>query len=177
MIAFLLALTALPQQTETMKVRPSTEADAVAEFEATCVTHFRDYEGLTRAAAASRRGYSFKDDGGSPGWRNWISSYGTIHYQEPARDLQRRIETSDLQPKCNLTSFTRAPVNRRLLYAAVDAMAQRQAQSGLAESDYRENRAWSWFGANKDPRMVAVVLDRKTPNQITLMLMPMAVAR
>ena len=171
MIAFLLALSALPQQTETMKVRPSTEADAVAEFEATCVSNFHNVEGLKRAAAASRRGYAFEDSPTPYGWRNWTSPFGTVHYYEGGEQSSRFV------PECNLTSFTRAPVNRRLLYAAVEAMAMRQAQSGLAESDQSGHRAWSWFGANKSPAMVVAVLDRKTPNQITLSLKPMAVTR
>ena len=171
MIAFLLALTALPQQTETMKVRPSTEAEAAAEFEVTCVSNLYDYEGLKRAAAASRRAYSFQDGGTSLSWRNWLSPYGTIHY------LQGGAATSDMVPKCNLTSFTRKPVDRGALDAALRAMAKRHSARGYFEGRGERGLFWSWQNRAGAAMTVDVVLDRRTPQQIVLTLRPYAVTR
>lgn len=173
MIALLLALTApVPQQTETMKVRPSTEAEAVAEFEATCVAGLFDYGALKQAAAASRRGYSFEDSGSAANWRNWTSPYGTLHY------LQGIPESSDIVPRCNLTSFTRKPVDRGALEAAVRAMAKRHSARGYVEDrDNARGRFWSWYNRAGRPMAVEVYLDRRTPQQIVLMLKPYAVQK
>jgi len=168
---FALALAWAPQETEQMRVRPSSEADAVADFERTCVAGLTNPDVLRRAAAASPRGYVRQaGDDSAISWRNWTSPYGTLHY------LQGGPETSTaFVPECNFTSFTRAAVNRRALYGALEALAVRNARSGLAESEQGGHRAWSWLGAAREPRMVIAVLDRKTPNQITLSLRLMAV--
>ena len=174
MIALLLALNpvaaavAVPQDTEQMRVRPSTEAEAVAEFEATCVSGLYDFETLKRRAAASRRGYAFASDGGARSWRNWTSSYGSIHFLEGAAD------TSSLVPKCNMVSFTRQPVNRRALDAALRAMAKRQSARGYSELRRNDGLAWSWYNARNQPMMVEVSLDRHTPQQLVLVLQPIA---
>jgi hypothetical protein len=175
MIALLLALNPVPaalpaQDTEQMRVRPSTEAEAVAEFEATCVTGLYDVETLKRAAAASRRGYSFQDNQ-ARGWRNWVSPYGSIHFLEGA------AESSDMVPKCNLVSFTRTPVNRRALDTALRAMARRRAARGYSELRDNDGLGWSWYNAANRPMTVKVALDRRTPQQIVLVLEPIAVTR
>ncbi|MEZ0242754.1 MAG: hypothetical protein ACAH11_05225 [Sphingomonas sp.] len=159
---------ALPMQdTEQMRVRPTTEAQAVAEFEATCVKGLYDLETLKRNAGASSRGYRYLEGSGE-GWRNWISSYGSIHYL-------RTPDATGLAPRCNMTSFTRAKVDRGALEVALRAMAKRQAGRGYTE--LRENRglAWSWFASADHPMTVEIVLDKKTPQQIILMLKPFAV--
>jgi hypothetical protein len=173
MIALLLTLSplaaALPaQDTEQMRVRPTTEAQAVAEFEATCVKGLYDLETLKRNAAASSRGYRFIEGSGE-GWRNWISSYGSIHY------LGSSAQNAGAVPKCNLTSFTRKPVDRRALETALRAMAKRQTVAGYAE--VRENRglAWSWYTGPERPMTAEIVLDKKTPQQLILVLKPYAV--
>lgn len=177
MIALLLALhpvaaiAAAPQDTEQMRVRPSTEADAVAEFEATCVSGLYDVETLRRAAAASRRGYTLQGDPGPRSWRNWISSYGSIHFLEGA------AETSSLAPKCNMVSFTRAPVDRRAVEVALRAMAKRRSARGYAELRRNDGLAWSWYNGRNQPMTVAVAIDRRTPQQLVLTLEPIAVTR
>ncbi|MCW3849065.1 hypothetical protein OF829_17640 [Sphingomonas sp. LB-2] len=174
MIALLLALNPVPalpaQDTEQMRVRPSTEADAVAEFEATCVPGLYDIEKLKRGASASRRGYSFTD-AAPPNWRSWTSSYGSIHY------LEAVPATSGVAPKCNMTSFTRATVNRKALDTALRAMAKRQSARGYAELRDNVGLSWSWYNAAGQPMTVEVSLDRRTPQQIILMLKPIAVSR
>lgn len=168
MIALLLALAPLAaQQTETMKVRPSTEADAVAEFEATCAANLFDYDGLRVAAAASRRGYVVENS--DSGWRNWLSPYGTIHYLEGAP------ASVDTAPRCNLTSFTRAPVDRAALDAALRAMAKRLAARGYREGRGDYGHYWSWYDCAGRPMTAEVVLDSRTPQQIVLTLKPHAV--
>ena len=177
MIALLLALNpvaaavAVPQDTEQMRVRPSTEAEAVAEFEATCVTGLYDFETLERRTAASSRHYTLSSDGGPAGWRNWTSSYGSIHF------LEGIAETSSFVPKCNMVSFTRAPVNRRALDVALRAMAKRQSARGYAELRRNDGLAWSWFNARNQPMMVEVSIDRRTPQQLVLVLQPIAVSK
>lgn len=173
MISLLLALTPLltPQQTETMKVRPSTEAQAVAEFEATCVAGLYDVNALKRAVAASARGYRFEGSDTAASWRNWLSPYGTVHF------LEGVAATSELVPKCNLTSFTRKPVDRGALEAALRAMAKRQSARAYAEHNTRIGRHWSWYNNRNEAMTVEVHLDRRTPQQIVLMLKPYAVEK
>ena len=177
MIALLLALNplaaaaAVPQQTEQMRVRPSTEAEAVAEFEATCVAGLYDVETLRRGAAASRRGYTLASDGGARGWRNWTSSYGSIHF------LEGVPETSSFVPKCNMVSFTRVAVNRRALEVALRAMAKRRSARGYTELRRNDGLAWSWFNARNQPMTAAIAIDRRTPQQVVLTLEPIAVSR
>ena len=172
MIALLLALTAVPQQTETMKVRPSTEAEAVAEFEATCVAGLYDVMALKRAVAASPRGYRLEGSDTAASWRNWLSPWGTIHF------LEGIAASSDMAPKCNLTSFTRAPVDRGALEAALRDMAKRHSARGYVEDrDNARGRFWSWYNRDGRPMAAEVYLDRRTPQQIVLMLKPYAMQK
>jgi hypothetical protein len=166
---FALALVAAPQQLETMTVRPSTEAQAVAEFEATCIAGFRSLGSLRASAGASPRKYAEDAAATGDGWRNWKSSFGSIHYHEQAAGDQRAT------PQCNFTSFTASEVNRRALADEIADMAQRQAASDLTESRDHGAVTWSWRDAQERPMSVMVVLDRKTPQQITLALRPLPV--
>lgn len=175
MIATLLALmpvfaAALPQEREQMRVRPSTEAQAVAEFETTCVTGLFDLEALKRGAAASSRGYAFAD-GGSVGWRQWTSSYGSIFY------LQKGADATDVVPRCNMTSFTRAAVDRSALDKELRAMAKRQAAKGYKELRTNAGLSWSWTSRSGQPVTMEVALDRRTPHEVVLMLKPYATSR
>lgn len=169
MIAFLLALAL--QQTETMKVRPSTEAEAVAEFEATCVAGLHDPMQLERAVAASPRGYRDAPESGIHEWQNWISPRGTIH------SLRNLRQGPDFSPRCNLTSFTRKPVDRGVLDAALRDMAKRRGGKGYRESRDRGGRWWSWPDTEGRAVKAQAVLDPRTPQQIVLTLQPLALAR
>lgn len=166
MIALLLALGPLvAQQTEQMRVRASTETQAVAEFEATCVAGLYDADTLNRAAAASTRGYAL-EDGGARGWRNWVSPYGSIHFAEGAAGV---VESA---PKCNFVSYTRAPVDRAALDAAMQVMAKRQAARGYREQRGKFGLAWNWIDGANRPVHADIFLDPRTPQQLILMLAP-----
>ncbi|MEI9849623.1 MAG: hypothetical protein WDN24_00830 [Sphingomonas sp.] len=56
-------------------------------------------------------------------------------------------------------------------------MVRRQAPSRLIESLERGNIVWTWVDARKRPVSVMVVLDRKTPQQITLSVRPVPLTR
>lgn len=165
----LFALTMAFQQTEAMRVRPSTEAQAIAEFEATCVAGLYNVDTLRQAAAASTRGYTL-EDGGARGWRNWTSAFGSIHFMEGVP------ETSDFVPKCNFVSYTRAAVDRDTLDDGLRAMAKRHAVRGFRERREERGLVWSWFDSAGHPMTVEVFLDPRTPQQLILMLKPIASA-
>ncbi|MDF7774926.1 hypothetical protein P1X14_06695 [Sphingomonas sp. AOB5] len=166
MIALLLSLAALPAQDMTqMRVRPTSEQAAVAEFEATCVANFRDVEGLKSAAAASSRGYAF-DDKGPLDWRSWSSAYGGVYY------YQGRPEGSAITPECNLTSYTRLAVDDDLLMSELRAMIARQNGAQVVRTSFRTRPVWRWRDAAGKPMAVIVALDPRTPQQITLSLRP-----
>lgn len=162
----LMLFAAAAQDTQQMRVRPTSEADAVREFEATCLAGFRDAAKLDQAVAASKRGYTAEAVAGQAGWRNWTSPFGSLHYFVGSAAGGRGASA------CDFTAFTQAPVNRRVLAEAVEAMAARHAARELTEFSEGNSVAWSWIDAQNRPVTVVMVLDRKTPQQIVLSLRP-----
>jgi hypothetical protein len=89
---FALALVAAPQQLETMTVRPSTEAQAVAEFEATCIAGFRSLGSLRASAGASPRKYA--EDAAATGARtDWTRDEIAALFDLPFGELVFRAQT------------------------------------------------------------------------------------
>jgi len=167
LMALMLSMAA--QETQLMRVRPTTEAQAVREFEETCVAGFRDSARLNQAIAASKRGYT-QQAAAESGRHSWVSPFGSLHYFDETMADERRV------PACNFTAFTRDTVNRRILAEEVAAMARRNAVDSLIESRDEDRVSWSWIDAEKRPVTVMVVVDRKTPQQIILSLRPLPLA-
>ncbi len=155
------------QDTEVMRVRPSTESEAVREFEATCVAGLRDPARLDQAVAASKRGYGAESPAGGASWRSWNSTFGSLHYLAAATGNR-------VAPACDFTAFTQFSVDRDALIEQIGAMAARHAAASLTEWQDRGTTAWTWIDAQKRSVTLTLVLDRATPQQIVLSLRPLS---
>jgi hypothetical protein len=160
-----LILTAMfaPQNAEQMRVRPSSETDAVREFETICVKGLNDPGVIERAVAASSRGYVVDTSQADNRFRSWTSPYGTVHY------LQRLPgERKAATPQCSFTSFTAAPVHWRMLNTELSGSVDRATDAQVAETKTRDNVSWRWEGRDGRSVMLYSVVNRRTPQQITL---------
>lgn len=160
-----LILTALiaPQNAEQMRVRPSSEIAAVREFEAICVKGLDDPGAIERAVAASPRGYVVDASQADNRFRSWTSPYGTVHY------LQRLPgERKAATPQCSFTSFTSAPVQWRTLNTELSGTVDRATDAQVSETKTRDNISWRWEGRDRRTVMLYSVINRRTPQQITL---------
>jgi hypothetical protein len=168
MITSLIAFALLAQQAASAPVKTSTEEEAVREFEATCVAGLYDFATLRAAASASPRSYVFHESRFTETWHVWESAYGSLGF------LQGSAMTSDLIPKCDLMSYTRAAVDAHALEAALAAMANRHKGTRVAKGFWDYDLAWSWRDGAGRPQMVAVRFNSQAPRQITLHLLPIA---
>jgi hypothetical protein len=159
---FAIALLA-PQDAEQMRVRPSSEVAAVREFEAICVKSLNDPGAVERAVAASPRGYVVDASQADNRFRSWTSAYGTVHYLQRLPG-ERKVAT----PQCSFTSFTRAPVHWRTLNTELSGSVDRATSEQVAETRTRDNISWRWQERGGRSVMLYSVVNRKTPQQITL---------
>ena len=165
MIALVLAAQPVPQDTEQMMVRASTEEFAVLEFEASCMGGLYNRAAVVRAATESPRRYGAPAMSEDALVTSWNSSWGSLHYvQAPAGTSKATF------PQCNMTAFTRKPVSRKALDKALSAMLDRKVRSKITETQRGTHIAWSWTDSEGRPVTLLSVLDRKTPQQITLSL-------
>jgi hypothetical protein len=165
MIPLLLALLAPSQNTEQMMVRPSTEAMAVEDFGASCMGSLYNRAAVIKAAAVSPRKYVMTPTTADAQVTSWNSSWGSLHYVQPAPGT--RAETL---PQCNLTAFTRNPVDRKKLDGAISDMIDQKVRSRVTEAHRGDHIAWSWTDGEGRGMTLVSVLDKKTPQQITLSL-------
>ncbi len=158
----LIALLALPaQETQQMKVRASTEAGAVGEFEAACMGKLYDRDAVVRTATESKRVYGTAEATADAALTSWNSSYGALHY------IQSGSKTT---PQCNLTAFTRAPVDRSTLVKTLDAMVRRNVTTRIKAVKEESMATWNWEDAMGRPVTLMWVYTGRTPQQITLSL-------
>lgn len=162
----IVALLAPAQETEKMMVRAQSEGYAVLEFEESCMAGgLYNRAAVIRAAAASPRKYGAPTVGPDETVTSWNSSWGSLHYVQPAPGT--RAATF---PQCNMTAFTYSPVNRKSLDEALSEMIDRKVRSKVTETHRGTRVAWSWSDGQGRPVTLISVLDRKTPQQITLSL-------
>jgi hypothetical protein len=160
------ALLAPVQDTQQMMVRAQTEEFAVLEFEESCMAGgLYNRAAVIRAASASPRKYGEPALGPEATVTSWNSSWGSLHYVQPAPGTK-----AESFPQCNMTAFTRNPVNRKSLDKALGDMIDRKVRSKVTETHRGTHVAWSWADSEGRPVTLISVLDRKTPQQITLSL-------
>lgn len=161
-----LAFAGQPQDTEQMRVRPMSEADAVSEFENACF-RVRDPNALAQNAVASVRRYVETPAavGTAALVRSWASPYGTISYVErkPGNDGKGFRE-------CSFTAYTRDKVNRFVLNRELGDMVTRRADSHLIEIQDPKTMGWIWRDAQAHRTTLYSIADSSTPHQITLSL-------
>jgi hypothetical protein len=161
----ILALLGAPQDTEKMMVRAQSEGYAVLEFEETCMGGLYNRAAVTRAASASPRKYGAPATSADAAVTSWNSSWGSLHYVQPEPGTR-----AEAMPQCNMTAFTYSKVNRAALDKALGEMIDRKVRSKVTETHRGNHISWSWTDSEGRYATLISVLDRKTPQQITLSL-------
>jgi hypothetical protein len=161
----ILALLGAPQETQQMMVRAQSEAYAVVEFEETCMGALYNRAAVVRAAAASPRKYGEPATSPDAAVTSWNSSWGSLHYVQPEPGTRAQA-----MPQCNMTAFTRTRVSRAALDKALSDMVDRKVRSTVTETQRGDRLSWSWTDSEGRYATLISVLDRKTPQQITLSL-------
>jgi hypothetical protein len=164
MIELLLATLALPmaQDTEQLRVRPTTEAAAVREFENSCMAGHFERASVVRAAGASPRKYSRTPDSSDGKVMTWLSNAGTLQFVGP--------ETGTIS-RCTMTAFTASRVSQRELDDQLSMMVERKrGNERIREMEIDGRKSWSWQDSYGNPVRLVPIVTPKMPQQILFVL-------
>jgi hypothetical protein len=152
------------QDVSQMRVRATTEVEAVADFETTCIAGLYDASALARGAETSKRRYAAAPPTlGPQRHRSWASPYGSLDHLSTAA----AGEPSGY-PQCSMTGFTRHRVDIYAMRTAVEAMLLRLNGKRPWTEMNDTTMIWAWQDKKQRWMTLYWIADPRTPQQITL---------